>query len=53
MKNDGLIPDLNKAPLPARKPSWLRMKRQGGEDYNDVKRLLRASSLNTVCECAN
>ena len=53
MKNDGLIPDLNKAPLPARKPSWLRMKRQGGADYNDVKRLLRASSLNTVCESAN
>ena len=36
-----------------RKPSWLRMKRQGGEDYNDVKRLLRTSSLNTVCESAN
>jgi len=53
MKNDGLIPDLTQAPLPARKPSWLRMKRQGGADYNDVKRLLRTSSLNTVCESAN
>lgn len=39
--------------LPARKPSWLRMKRQGGQDYNEVKRLLRDSSLNTVCESAN
>ncbi len=53
MKNDGLIPDLAPAPVPVRKPEWLRMKRQGGEDYNDVKRLLRTSSLNTVCESAN
>ncbi len=53
MSNDDLITDLGSAPLPARKPSWLRMKRQGGSDYNDVKRLLRTSSLNTVCESAN
>ena len=37
----------------ARKPEWLRMKRQGGADYNDMKRLLRTSKLNTVCESAN
>ena len=36
-----------------RKPEWLRMKRQGGEDYNEVKRLLRTADLNTVCESAN
>ncbi len=53
MKNDGLIPGLVSADPPLRKPKWLRMKRQGGEDYNDVKRLLRTSSLNTVCESAN
>jgi lipoic acid synthetase len=53
MKNDGLIPDLTQAPRSVRKPAWLRMKRQGGADYNDVKRLLRTSSLNTVCERAN
>ena len=47
------ITDLAAASPPPRKPSWLRMKRQGGEDYNDVKRLLRSSSLNTVCESAN
>ena len=29
------------------------MKRQGGADYNDLKRLLRTSRLNTVCESAN
>ncbi|MCK9996479.1 MAG: lipoyl synthase [Candidatus Krumholzibacteria bacterium] len=53
MKNDGLIPGLASADPPLRKPKWLRMKRQGGEDYNDVKRLLRSASLNTVCESAN
>ena len=53
MKNDDLITDLGAAPLPPRKPSWLRMKRQGGAEYNDVKRLLRTASLNTVCESAN
>jgi len=36
-----------------RKPEWLRMKRQGGAEYNDMKRLLRTSKLNTVCESAN
>ena len=41
------------AGAPARKPEWLRMKRQGGAEYNDVKRLLRTSRLNTVCESAN
>ncbi|MFN2371796.1 MAG: lipoyl synthase [Candidatus Krumholzibacteriia bacterium] len=53
MKNDGLIPDLGRAPLPERKPQWLRMKRQGGTEYNEVKRLLRAAALHTVCESAN
>jgi len=36
-----------------RKPEWLRMKPQGGANYNDMKRLLRTSRLNTVCESAN
>ncbi len=49
---DGLIPDLGRAPLPPRKPSWLRMKRQGGAGYNDLKKLLRSSHLSTVCESA-
>ncbi|HPF71436.1 MAG TPA: lipoyl synthase [Candidatus Krumholzibacteria bacterium] len=29
------------------------MKRQGGQDYNEVKQLLRSSALHTVCESAN
>lgn len=38
---------------PAGKPDWLRMRRQGGRDYNEVKRLLREYHLHTVCESAN
>lgn len=53
MSENDLIPELRPAAPPLRKPSWLRMKRQGGQDYNDVKKLLRTSSLNTVCESAN
>jgi lipoic acid synthetase len=53
MKDGDLIPDLGRAELPPRKPSWLRMRRQGGADYNDVKRLMRTSRLHTVCESAN
>lgn len=48
--SDNLIPDLL---LPKRKPEWLRMKRQGGHEYNKLKKLLRTASLNTVCESAN
>ncbi len=53
MKDGGLIPDLGRSELPARKPDWLRIKRHGGEGYNDLKRLLRSSRLNTVCESAD
>ncbi len=55
--SDNLIPDLQTATptedLPRRKPEWLRMKRQGGREYNELKKLLRTASLNTVCESAN
>jgi len=35
------------------KPDWLRVRRYGGADYNEVKLLLRGAQLNTVCESAN
>ena len=41
------------SPPKLRKPRWLRMERHGGPVYNEVKRLLRESTLNTVCEEAN
>ncbi len=53
MKSDNLIRNLEHAPLPERKPSWLRMKPQGGVAYNRMKTLLRQAELNTVCESAN
>jgi len=51
-RNDGQRPPRVNVAL-ARKPEWLRMKHQGGQEYNGVKRLLRTSRLNTVCESAN
>ncbi len=53
MKNHGLIPDLQPVSASRRKPEWLRMKRRGSDDFNEVRKLLRSASLNTVCESAN
>jgi lipoyl synthase len=37
--------------LPARRhPEWIRAKLPSGENYHDLKRLLRGLTLNTVCE---
>jgi lipoic acid synthetase len=35
---------------PKRKPSWIRVKAPGSADYSETARLMRAHSLNTVCE---
>ena len=37
------------APL-ARKPSWLKVKAPGGDNYLRIKRLMRELGLHTVCE---
>ena len=36
-----------------RLPEWLKVKAPGGENYLQLRSLLRAESLNTVCEEAN
>jgi lipoyl synthase len=36
-----------------RHPDWIRAKLPSGENYHDLKRLLRGLSLNTVCEEAH
>jgi lipoic acid synthetase len=36
--------------FPQRKPEWLRVKMPAGENYQHVKRLMRAKALHTVCE---
>ncbi len=36
-----------------RRPEWLKTRLPVGDNYNNVKRLLRSSELHTVCEEAN
>ena len=38
---------------PRRHPDWIRAKLPSGENYHDLKRLLRGLNLNTVCEEAH
>jgi lipoic acid synthetase len=40
-------------PLPERKPSWLKVKAPGGENYLQLKQLMRELNLHTVCEEAH
>jgi len=40
-------------PLPARKPSWLKVKAPGGANYLRIKQLMRELDLHTVCEEAH
>ncbi len=40
-------------PLPERKPSWLKVKAPGGENYVRLKSLIRELGLHTVCEEAH
>jgi lipoic acid synthetase len=35
---------------PRHKPEWLRVRMPGGENYNQLKRLMRVENLHTVCE---
>ena len=40
-------------PLPERKPSWLKVKAPGGQNYARLKHLMRELDLHTVCEEAH
>ena len=33
-----------------RRPHWLKVKAPGGEKYSDIRKMMRAKSLHTVCE---
>ncbi|MFZ0456631.1 MAG: lipoyl synthase [Ignavibacteriaceae bacterium] len=39
----------NHQPL-GKRPAWLKVKLPGGENYNDLKNLMRRQKLHTVCE---
>src|SRR3974390_2931905 len=55
-----IFPDSVPAPVPANspdpsfhpRPEWLRVKFFNGENYQDLKRLMRGLNLHTVCESA-
>jgi lipoic acid synthetase len=36
-----------------RRPEWLKVRAPSGEQYHDLKRLMRSKSLHTICEEAN
>jgi len=38
------------APCPLRRPDWLKVSLDTGEDYRELKRLIGEQALNTVCE---
>ena len=41
------------APLPERKPAWLKVRAPGGENYVRLRHLMRDLQLHTVCEEAH
>ena len=48
----GELVQIGLSPAAARRPEWLRVRLPGGENYFDLKRLMRGLSLHTVCESA-
>ena len=38
---------------PRRHPDWIKARMPSGQNYHDLKRLLRGLNLNTVCEEAH
>jgi lipoic acid synthetase len=47
---DGVRPTGGGLPVDERKPAWLRVKADLGDDYRQVKRTMRSLELVTVCE---
>jgi len=41
------------APVHVRKPEWLKVRVPGGENYSELKHLMRGLALHTVCESAH
>ncbi len=47
-----LLPILESGPPPLRRPSWLKVRLPGGENYTGLKKLVNRLDLHTVCESA-
>lgn len=43
---------INPKPEPVRRPDWLKVRLPSGENYFELKRLMRGLGLHTVCESA-
>ena len=52
--SNGLLPGAEAAPPPAShpRPEWLKVRFFGGDNYQDLKRIMRSLDLHTVCESA-
>jgi lipoic acid synthetase len=48
----GDLIQLELSPSPVRRPDWLKVRVPSGENYFDLKRLMRGLDLHTVCESA-
>jgi len=48
----GKLVQIGLSPAAARRPEWLKVRLPGGDNYFDLKRLMRGLSLHTVCESA-
>src|SRR3990172_3953369 len=44
------LEDIQLAPVPRRRPAWIRVRAPMGESYENIKRLMRSKALHTVCE---
>jgi lipoic acid synthetase len=45
-----VVSELQDYPKPTRRPEWIKVRAPSGETYEDLRSLMRAKSLNTVCE---
>jgi len=48
----GDLVQIETAPVALRRPDWLRVRLPGGDNYFELKRLMRSLELHTVCESA-
>jgi lipoyl synthase len=48
----GNLVQIAMSPVPARRPPWLKVRIPGGDNYFELKSLMRGLELHTVCESA-
>jgi len=53
MGGGSFAPAADGSTAPRRHPDWIKAKLPSGENYHDLKRILRGLALNTVCEEAH